>query len=117
MNGRITLFANNLYTYKHTSCLSFPDVKNLLHNILKDFVVSLLDKATRNIALFCKRFYASAIAKKLRLYNDSFADDHDQQLTANNIANKILRDLRIKFGIYDTIFLLEIIDCIICTGC
>ena len=31
------------------------DVKNALDNIYKDFVVVLIDEATSNIALVCKR--------------------------------------------------------------
>ena len=33
--------------------------------------------------------------------NDSFADDHDQQLTANDVTNKVIRDMKTKFRIYD----------------
>ena len=40
-------------------CLSSPDVKKVLDNIYKDFVVVPIDQATGNIALVCKRFYAS----------------------------------------------------------
>ena len=70
LNGA-TNFANNLYTYKRNDCLSSPDVKNAFHGLHKDFVVVSIDKATWNIALVCKIFYASAIAKELRLNNNS----------------------------------------------
>ena len=48
-------------------CLSSPDVENALDNIHKDFVVVLIDKATGNIVLVCKRFYASVITRELEL--------------------------------------------------
>ena len=38
-------------------CLSSPDEKKALDDIHKDFVVPI-DKATGNIALVCKIFYA-----------------------------------------------------------
>ena len=46
------------------NCLSFPDVKNFLDNINKDFAVVPIDAATGNIALVCKRFYASLITRE-----------------------------------------------------
>ena len=49
---------NKLHTNKHTDCLSSPYVKNALDNIHKDFIVVPIDKATGNIALVCKIFYA-----------------------------------------------------------
>ena len=54
--------------------ISSPDVKNALDNIHKDFVVVPTDKATGNIALVCKRFYASVITRELRLNNNSSTD-------------------------------------------
>ena len=57
-------FTNKLYTNKHMGCLSSPDVKNALDNIHKDFVLVPIDKATGNIALVCKRFYASVITRE-----------------------------------------------------
>ena len=55
-------------------CLSSPDVKNTIDNIHKNFVVVPIDKATGNIALVCKRFYASVVTRKLGLNNNSSTD-------------------------------------------
>ena len=49
---------NKLYTNEHVDCLSYPDVKNAVDNIHKDFVVVPVDKVTGNVSLVCKRFYA-----------------------------------------------------------
>ena len=108
---------NKLCTNKHLDCLSSPDVKNALDNILKDFVVVPVDKATGNIALACKRFYASAITRELGLNNNSSTDTYDNAggLSANDIIDKNIRDLKIKLVL--TTFLLKIIDCLIYTGC
>ena len=54
---RMSHMANKLYTNKHRDCLSSQDVKNVLDNIHKDFVVVLIDKATGNIALVCLYYY------------------------------------------------------------
>ena len=55
---------NKLYRNKHRDCLSSPDAKNGLDNIHKDFVAVPIEKATGNIALVCKRFYASVIIRE-----------------------------------------------------
>ena len=63
IDERMIHLTNKLYTNKHRQCLSSPDVKNALDNIHKDFVVVPIDKAIGNIALVCKRFYASVITR------------------------------------------------------
>ena len=64
---RLSHLTNKLCTNKHRDCLSSPNVKNALDNMHKDFVVVPIDKATGNIALVCKRFYAPAITRALGL--------------------------------------------------
>ena len=93
--------ANKLNTNKHRDCLSYPDVKNALDNILKDFVVVPINKATGNIAHVCKRFYASVITRELELKNNSSTDinNNTSGLSANDIIDKNIRDLKIKFDI------------------
>ena len=88
---------NKLYTIKHKDCLSTPDVKNALDNIHKDFVVVPIDKATGNIALVCKRFYDSVITRELGFNNNSSTDTGE--VSANDIIDKNIRDLKIKFSI------------------
>ena len=96
----MSYLTNKLYTSKHMNCLSSPDVKNALDSIHKDFVVVPIDKATGNIALVCKRFYASVITRELRLNNNSSRDTYNNAggLSANDIIDGNIRDLKIKFG-------------------
>ena len=81
-------------------CLSSPDIKNVLDNTHKDFVVVPIDKATGNVALLCKRFYVSVITRELGLNNNSSADTYKNAggLSANDIIDGNIRDLKIKFG-------------------
>ena len=101
IDEQMSHLANNLYTNKHRDHLSSPDVKNALDNIHKGFVVVPIDKATGNIPLNCKRFYASVITRELGLNNNSSTDMFNNAggLSANNIIDKNTRDLKIKFGI------------------
>ena len=64
---RVSHLTNKLHTNKHRGCLSSPS--HALNNIHEDFVVVPIDKATGNIALVCKRFYASVITRELGLNN------------------------------------------------
>ena len=64
---RVSYLTNKLHTNKHRGCLSSPS--HALNNIHEDFVVVPIDKATSNIALVCKRFYASVITRELGLNN------------------------------------------------
>ena len=65
---------NTLHKYKQFDALSSPNIRAALENVHKDFVVVPRDKATGNIALICKRFYASVIAKELGLGNNNTTD-------------------------------------------
>ena len=58
---------NTLHKYKQFDALSSPDIRAALENFHKDFVVVPIDKATENIALICKLFYVSVMAKALGL--------------------------------------------------
>ena len=82
-------------------CLSSQDVQSSLDNIHKYFVVVPIDKATGNIALVCKRFYASVITRELGLNNNSSTDTYKNAggLSANGIIDGNIRDLKIKFCI------------------
>ena len=55
---------------------------------------------TGNIPLVCKIFYASVITRELGLNNNSSTDTCSKAggLSANDIIDKNIRDLRIKFG-------------------
>ena len=50
--------------------LTSPDAKKALNSIHKDLAVAPIDKATTNITVVCKTFYASVVAKELELNNN-----------------------------------------------
>ena len=113
----MTQSTNKLYTNKHRDYLSSLDIKNTLDNIHKTFVVVPIDKATGNIVLVCKRFYASVITRELGLNNNSSTDTYKNAggLASNVIIDGNIRDLKINLVL--TTFLLRIIDYLLCTGC
>ena len=60
-----------------------------------------LDKATGNIILICKIFYASLITRELGLNNNPSTDTYNNTdgVSVNDIIDKNIRDLKIKFDI------------------
>ena len=92
---------NTLHKYNHLDSLSSPDIRAALDNIHKDFVVVPIDKATGNIALICKRFYASVIAEELGLGNNNSTKTCNSinNLPTDTIINNNINDLKSKFGI------------------
>ena len=101
IDERMSHLTSKLYTNKDMDCLSPLDVINALDNIHKDFAVIPIDKATGNIALVCKRFYASVITRELGLNNNSSTDTYKNAggLSAKDIIDGNIRNLKIKFGI------------------
>ena len=81
------MFNNTLHKYKQFDALSSPDIRTALENVHKDVVVIRIDKAKRNIALICKRFYASVIAKELGLGNNNTTDTHN---SINNLTSRTI---------------------------
>ena len=62
--------------------IEISDVKSALYNIHWDFVVDAIGKATGNIALVCKRFYAYVITRKF-----GWITTHLQILTTMPVAS------------------------------
>ena len=91
---------SKLYTNKHKECLLYPDVKNALDNMHKEFAVVPIDKPTGSIGLVCKRLYTSSISRELGLNNNLSTDTYNNAggLSANDIIDKSIRDLKIKIG-------------------
>ena len=103
INKRIEVLNNTLHKYKQSDALSSPDIRAALENVQKDFVVVPIDKATGNIALVCKRFYASVIAKELGLGNNNTTDTYNSRnnTSTDTIIKSNINDLKSKFGIDD----------------
>ena len=60
------------------------------------------DKATGNIALICKHFYASVIAKELGLGSNNTTDTYNSVINSSaDTIISVINDLKSKFGIHD----------------
>ena len=102
INDRIEVLNNTLHTYHNNDSLNSHSVKNALKNIHNKFVVVPIDKATGNIALICKRFYASVIVKQLGMGPNNFTATYDIATeNSNDLIKNNIKDLKSKFGIND----------------
>ena len=72
-----------------------------------------------NITLACKRIHTSVTAKELGLNNNSSTDTYNKinKLPANDIIDKNVKDLNIKFGIYKIPIGFDCLTCIRCLRC
>ena len=70
--------------YKNPDTLSFAIVTTVLDQLHKHFVVVPTDKATNNVALICKRFYASVTTKELGLGNSNKTSNYKKM---NDLSN------------------------------
>ena len=86
---------------KNHDTMSSPIVRTALDQIHENFVVVPNEKATNNVALICKRFYASVITSELGLSNNDKTSTYKEinDLSYNYIVNKNISDLKSKFGI------------------
>ena len=101
IDDRIQVLKNSLHTYYNDDSLSSPSVKNALNDIHTKYVVVPIDKATGNIALICKRFYATVIVKELGLGPNNTSSTYDKVNDRNIecIISSNIKDLKSKFDI------------------
>ena len=101
INDRIIALNNTFHQHNHFDTLSSPNVKQALLKIHEKFVVVPIDKATGNVSLICKRFYASVIVKELGLGNGNSTNTYkfENNFSCDEIIKQNINDLKSKFGI------------------
>ena len=87
LDDRRNVLNDNLRQYKNPDTLSFAIVTTALDQLHKYFVVVLIDKAVNNVALICKRFYASATTKELGLGNSYKTSNYKKM---NDLSNNLI---------------------------
>ena len=101
INDKIATLNETLNVSKSFDSYFSAQVKSELDKIHNDFVLVPIDKATGNIALICKRFYASVIVKELGLENSSCNATYNviNDSSKDSIILKNIQDLQLKFGV------------------
>ena len=101
VNSRVTNLEETLNIKKHSDSFFSSHVKSELEKIHENYVVVPIDKASGNIALVCKRFYASVIVNELGLDKNNLSDTY--KVVSNSSEDVIIenniKDLKSKFGI------------------
>ena len=75
VDDKIQFLKSTIKSHKVNPLLKRHEVKSSLKQLQDRFVICPIDKATGNIALVCKRFYALVLAKELGLINN--VDNND----------------------------------------
>ena len=74
---------------------------NSLKDLKERFVITPIDKASGNVALICKRFYAEVLIKELGLDALSKSETYQniKRMTSNRIVQKQTQELKTKFNL------------------
>ena len=105
VQDRILVLQNQVGTDQVSEVLKEPEVISALEELHKNYVICPIDKATGNIAIICKRFYAYILFKELNI--PSIIRDMttagtyclENTLSAEEVVKKHQDDLKCKFGL------------------
>ena len=80
-----------------------PEIANSLENLQKKFIIAPIDKATGNVAIICKRFYASVLLKELGLVANNSSKTYEiiTDKNSDQVIKQNISDLKNKFKISD----------------
>ena len=83
--------------------LKDPDCRRSLSDLQKRFVIAPIDKATGNISLICKRFYAEVLVNELGLKGEGSATYTSVRKKSDKIVSQHKKDVKEKFGVDVTV--------------
>ena len=75
------------------------DCRKYLSELHSQYVIAPIDKATGNVALICKRFYADVLVKELGLKGDKSNTYELVKKNSSSVIKTNKKDLYNKFGI------------------
>lgn len=102
LGNRIKQLERTLKVEQRSPLLKQSCIKNCLRDLHSKYVITPIDKASNNVALICKRFYAQILIEELGLNNSSGQGQTYTQVNGSsmdNIINKNIKDIKKKFGI------------------
>ena len=99
LDERIQNIQTNIENKEFTPHLQNRHIKNALKNLHENFVLTPVDKASSNIAIICKRFYAKVLIEELGLKNQTTNTyEHITSMDEENISETHMRDLKSIFN-------------------
>ena len=102
IDHKITDLLQNIIPHHNKISLSSPDVAKALEDLQNKYVITPIDKANGNIAIICKRFYASILIKELDIGSNNNNNPTYQQILdkySDTIVRENINDLKKKFKI------------------
>ena len=90
--------------YNVHEILKDPEVKSDLKSLQENYVFTPIDKATGNISLICKRFYAQVLIKELGITHNNIqvSQTYVREIHANETAiiNEHIEKLKTTYGFH-----------------
>ena len=80
--------------YKYNNILGKKEVKNALRSLQKDFVLIPVDKASKNIAIVCKKYYIQVLNEEIE---NSSTFEHISDDDPNTFVSNLKSSSNIKF--------------------
>ena len=102
INERIKFLTTKMKFPNITPKLQQPRIKSALKELHKHFVITPIDKASGNVALICKRFYAQVIIKELGLNSPNIANPTYIRIndkTAEDVVTQQIGEMKKTFQI------------------
>ena len=82
-----------------TETLKDPECRNYLSELHDRYVIAPIDKATGNVALICKRFYADVLVKELGIGGNKSATYEVVKRKCDSVVKENKKDLKSKYNI------------------
>ena len=102
VDDKIRVLEGTIKHHKVTEVLKDKDAREYLSYLHEHFVLARIDKATGNVSIICKRFYAEVLVKELGLDerdNNNGTYVHVSDTSTEAIIQKHIRELSSKLGI------------------
>ena len=99
VEDRITAVVPNLKVDHVSEILEDRECRKYLADLQKQFVIAPIDKATGNISLICRRFYAEVLVKELGLKGEKSSTYQSVRKKEQSIIRTHTNELKNKFGI------------------
>lgn len=100
VDQRITVLQSQDQKNKHSPTLKDPACVNSLQQLHSNYVITPIDKATGNVAVICKRFYAMVLFKELGICDASTTKTYKKFRTSiKTIINNQKKVLKNKFDL------------------
>ena len=93
VRDRISDISQKYKLPKYQSVFDIPDVAQCLEEIKRNFVLVSVDKAAKNVAVICKRFYMEVLLEEMESNSDTYTKKSEDCTALSLIHQSFLQTL------------------------